>query len=89
MTRPHWLKRRGTDKADTPKQRQQAAINRAGKALEALEAQLATHGTDGLVEWLRATFGGAEGTVRTCVMTRLRGRSIDKQILQQCVDVLT
>jgi hypothetical protein len=89
MARPHWLKRRGTDHAETPKQRQQAAINRAGKALEALEARLAAHGTDGLVEWLRVTFGGAEGTVRTCVMTRIVGKSFDRALVDECRGVLS
>lgn len=89
MARPHWLKRRGADKTETPKQRQQAAINRAGKALEALEAQLAAYGTDGLVDWLRVNIGGAEATVRTCVMTRIVGKSFDPALVNECRRVLS
>lgn|GEM_PF-4348581 len=71
-----------------PGDRDTAGIRRTDKLLALLEDRLASHHTDGLVDWLRASpIAGADETSRACVMLRLN-RIADSTVRTMARDVL-
>jgi hypothetical protein len=88
MPRPAWLKRRTVDTPRNPKQRDIAAINASGRALDAVDSRIASHGADGLPDWLAANRDGLTITDKTCVMARIIGKSFGRAVNDACREAL-
>lgn len=84
MPRPAWLKR----PAAPPKERTLAMINASGRALDAVDARIASHGADGLPDWLAANRDGLTITDKTCVMARIIGKSFGRAVNDACREAL-
>lgn len=88
MTRPAWLKRRLGLPAAPPKERTLAMINASWRALDAVDARIASHGAEGLADWLARNSAGLTMTDRTCVMARIIGKSFGRAVNDACREAL-
>jgi hypothetical protein len=68
--------------------RDNKAIRATGDMLALVDARIASHGADGLPEWLGATFGHANMTDRACILSRLMRENYGRAFMDLCREAL-
>lgn len=72
-----------------PRQRDDKMISDTNAMLAALDSRLASHGADGLPEWLVAMgINGRSFTDRVAALGRIRAAKFDRAVLDACREVL-
>lgn len=68
--------------------RDNKAIRATGDMLALIDARIASHGTDGLPDWLADNFQHANMTDRACILSRLMRENYGRAFMDLCREAL-